>query len=370
MNEFNNFHGSDIEKVANYYNLDKKSIINFSGNVNPLGLSQQLQEKLIANIDLVTNYPDPDYHSLKKNISNYVSTQSKYVLLGNGTTELIAHYIDYVRPKKALIIGPTYSEYEKKISSCDATVIYYPLQEENNFEICVQHIIDLCTTDINLVVLCNPNNPTASLISAHALTPLFDHLKIHGQHILIDETYMDFVQNAHNLSAINLVERYSNCIVLRSFSKFFSAPGLRLGYGITSDFKCHKAMENQRHHWAINSLAAFAGSELMKDTSFIQESHTFIKQERERVAQHLKTFAGLKVFPNNGNFFFIKIIAPNHTAHSLFEFLIQKHLMIRNTASFPFLHGEYIRFSLSTQENNDRLLQSLHAYFEEGEDIN
>ena len=363
MRELNNFHGSDIEKVAKFYKIDKDSIINYSGNVNPLGLSQQLQEKLAANINLVTNYPDPDYFSLKESISQYMGTDTEYVLLGNGTTELIAHYIDYVNPDKALIIGPTYSEYEKKISSCDASVIYYPLHETNNFEINIPEIIDLCTREIDLVVLCNPNNPTASLITANELYPLFDHLKILGQHILIDETYMDFVQDAEKISAINLVEKYSNCIVLRSFSKFFSAPGLRLGYGITSDYQCHESMEKQRHHWAINSLAAFAGSELMKDTHFIINSRHFIKNERERVNALLQSISALKVFPNNGNFFFIKIIDPNYTTAELFEYLIKKSLMIRDTASFPFLHGEYFRFSLSTQKNNDLLIHEMQTFF-------
>ncbi|WZL80459.1 histidinol-phosphate transaminase [Vallitaleaceae bacterium 9-2] len=363
MKELNNFHGSDVEKVAKFYHLDEKSIINFSGNVNPLGLSEQLQEKLIANIDLVTNYPDPDYHTLKASISQYASTQSEYVLLGNGTTELIAHYIDYVHPKKALIIGPTYSEYEKKISSCDAGVVYYPLSESNDFKIDIETIITMCTTDIDLVVLCNPNNPTASLITSKELTPLFDHLKALGLHILIDETYMDFIANADHISAINLVERYSNCIVLRSFSKFFSAPGLRLGYGITSDFKCHESMEKQRHHWAINSLAAFAGSELMKDSAFIEHTHQFIESERIRVGTLLSTISALKVFPNYGNFFFVKIIHPQYTTQKLFDHLIKRHLMIRNTASFPFLHGEYFRFSLSTRANNDLLIDALQDFF-------
>lgn len=363
MKELNNFHGSDIEKVAKFYNIDEKSIINFSGNVNPLGLSKQLQEKLVNNIDLVTNYPDPDYVSLKESISRYAATDSEYVLLGNGTTELIAHYIDYVHPKKALIIGPTYSEYEKKISSCDAVVIYYPLHEENNFQIDIPKIIELCSNDIDLVVLCNPNNPTASLVNAKDLNPLFDHLKTLGLHILIDETYMDFIENTEKISAIQLVEKYSNCIVLRSFSKFFSAPGLRLGYGITSDFKCHESMEKQRHHWAINSLAAFAGSELMKDDEFIEKSRHFIQNERNRVMKQLAKINELKVFPNYGNFFFVKIINTNYTTADLFDHLIKKGLMIRDTASFPFLHGEYFRFSLSTQDNNDLLIHEIQNYF-------
>lgn len=357
-----NFHGSDIEKVAKHFNIEESSIKNYSGNVNPLGLSKSLEEKLKDNIHLVTNYPDPDYTKLKKNIATYTSSNVDHVLLGNGSTELIAHYIDYVSPKKALIIGPTYSEYEKKIKTLNAEVHYYPLKEENNFSLNIDELIKQCSKSIDLLVLCNPNNPTASFINSDQLYPLFDHCKSYGINILIDETYMDFVEDASSISALNLVSTYNNCIVLRGFSKFFAAPGLRLGYGITSDMNCHRSLEKQRHHWAINSLAAFAGKELMVDNEFIQTSKTFIQQERIRLNEILSAEQTLKVFPANANFFFIKLLKENKSSQELFETLIQKGLMIRNTSTFPFLHGEYFRFCILNPEDNDQLVSEIISY--------
>jgi len=356
-----NFHGSDIEKVAKYYHINEADIHNFSGNVNPLGLSPSLKEKLIENITLVTSYPDPDYTLLKESIARYTSSNPDHILLGNGSTELIAHYIDYVNPKKALIIGPTYSEYEKKVKTLGAEVHYFPLKAEHDFSLQIDLLIKECNATIDLLVLCNPNNPTGTLVDARALYPLFDACKTNGIHILIDETYMDFVDLSVK-SAITLVESYSNCIVLRGFSKFFSAPGLRLGYGITSDLTCHEHLEKQRHHWSINSLAAFAGKELMNDTAFIQSSVTFITQERERILSVLSEEVNLKVFPNFANFFFVELLHKKHTSHGLFDYLIRKGLMIRDTSSFPFLHGEYFRFCILTHEENDLLLKGIHDY--------
>lgn len=360
-----NFHGSDIEKVAKHFNIEESSIKNFSGNVNPLGLSKSLEEKLVANIHLVTNYPDPDYTKLKANIAHYTDSNTQHVLLGNGSTELIAHYIDYVSPKKALIIGPTYSEYENKIKTLKAEVLYFPLKEESNFTLDIEELIKACTNKIDLLVLCNPNNPTASFIKSEELYPLFDHCKSLGIHILIDETYMDFVDNSKQVSALPLVKTYNNCIVLRGFSKFFAAPGLRLGYGITSDMNCHRSLEKQRHHWSINSLAAFAGKELMLDKDFIEESKTFIHDERIRLTRLLEEEDSIKVFPANANFFFIKLLKSDKSSNQLFEYLIQKGLMIRNTSTFPFLHGEFFRFCILCKEDNDLLITEIKNYLAE-----
>lgn len=356
-----NFHGSDIEKVAKFYNLKESDIHNYSGNVNPLGLSPSLKSKLIENIDLVTSYPDPDYTQLKENIAAYIKTSPENILLGNGSTELIAHYIDYVNPKKALIIGPTYSEYEKKIKTLHAEVHYFPLKVENEFRLNLDELIKECDQTIDLLVLCNPNNPTGTLVDAKDLYPIFDVCKSLGIYILIDETYMDFVD--HNVeSAVSLVESYSNCIILRGFSKFFAAPGLRLGYGITSDLHCHEHLDNQRHHWSINSLAAFAGKELMKDYEFINASKQFITSERERIVSILSKEADLKVYPTSANFFFVELLNQKHTSHDLFDYLIKQGMMIRDTSSFPFLHGEYFRFCILTQAENNRLLTGISEY--------
>jgi threonine-phosphate decarboxylase len=173
---------------------------------------------------------------------------------------------------------------------------------------------------------------------------------------------MDFVENAKELSALNLINTYDNCIVLRGFSKFFAAPGLRLGYGITSDLNCHRSLEKQRHHWSINSLAAFGGKELMVDTDFINASKTFITKERQRISEILAEQNSLKVFPANANFFFIQLLDRKKSASAAFDYLIRQGFMIRDTSSFPFLHGEYIRFCILNKQDNDRMLNALLKY--------
>lgn len=362
MKNMPNFHGSDIEKVAAYYHIDKEQIINFSGNVNPLGLSASLKERLKDNIELVTSYPDPDYSDLKEKIASYANCNLHDILLGNGTTELIAHYIDYVSPKKALIIGPTYSEYEKKITSLSGEVNYFPLKAENNFTLNIDDLLDTLDTSFDLLVICNPNNPTGTTTSSDALYKVFDYCIANSIYILIDETYMDFVSDASTISAIPLTKSYSNLMVLRGFSKFFASPGLRLGYGICHDIACHEFINRQRHHWAINSLSAFAGGQLLTDMDFIHISREYIHEERTRIEKELRKFENIVVYPTQTNFFLVLLKDKNHTASELFEYCIKKGLMVRDATSFPFLHGEYFRFCINKEEENNRLLTAIREY--------
>lgn len=127
------FHGSDLEKIEEIYGIKKEEIVSFSANVNPLGISPMLRETLANHIDAITTYPDREYTSLRKCIATYADTDYENIIMGNGSTELISLFIQITHPRKALIIGPTYSEYEREISLGGGTCLYYPLKEEQDF---------------------------------------------------------------------------------------------------------------------------------------------------------------------------------------------------------------------------------------------
>ena len=158
------FHGSDIEKISEYYHIDQNSITNFAGNVNPLGLSPSVKEAVAAHVDLFSSYPDRDYKSLRNTIAEYCDVPADFILPGNGSSELISLLIETRAPKRTLILGPTYSEYSRELSFSGSTQDYYHLQEAEDFELDVE---DLCRTLLNgydFLILCNPNNPTSSAI--------------------------------------------------------------------------------------------------------------------------------------------------------------------------------------------------------------
>ncbi|NLL70053.1 MAG: aminotransferase class I/II-fold pyridoxal phosphate-dependent enzyme, partial [Epulopiscium sp.] len=171
-NEFNpmstikqSYHGSDIEIIEKVYNIPKEEIINFSGNVNPLGVSKTVKEELAAHLDLISTYPDRNYTTLRQKIGTYVDTNPKNIIVGNGATELISILIQNLKPTHALIIGPTYSEYEREIRLEGGNVHYYALTESLDFQIHVPDLLQQITTSIGLLVICNPNNPTSSAFS-------------------------------------------------------------------------------------------------------------------------------------------------------------------------------------------------------------
>ena len=125
------FHGSDIEKISEYYHIDQNSITNFAGNVNPLGLSPSVKEAVAAHVDLFSSYPDRDYKSLRNTIAEYCDVPADFILPGNGSSELISLLIETRAPKRTLILGPTYSEYSRELSFSGSTQEYYHLQESN-----------------------------------------------------------------------------------------------------------------------------------------------------------------------------------------------------------------------------------------------
>ena len=173
------FHGSDIEKICSYYGLKKEDIVKFGANVNPLGLSPKASAAIAAHVDIFSSYPDREYTSLRQCIAGYCGCEAEHVIVGNGSTELISLFIQIEHPKKAMIIGPTYSEYEREISLGGGTTLYYPLREDNDFHLNVADFTAHLNENIDLLVLCNPNNPTSTAITRKDMRLILDVCKQH-----------------------------------------------------------------------------------------------------------------------------------------------------------------------------------------------
>ncbi|MBD9253234.1 Fe-S cluster assembly ATPase SufC, partial [bacterium] len=175
------------------------------------------------------------YTSLRKCIAAYCGTDHENVIVGNGSTELISLFIQIEHPKKAMIIGPTYSEYEREISLGGGTTLYYPLREKDDFRLDVNDFISHLNENIDLLVICNPNNPTSSCITSADMRHILDACKEYDIYVMVDETYVEFAENMEEIDSVPLTNYYNNIVILRGTSKFFAAPGLRLGYAITGN---------------------------------------------------------------------------------------------------------------------------------------
>ena len=364
MNDKPQFHGSDLESVEQYYHIPQNEITCFSSNVNPLGLSEHVKQKLSDNLDLISSYPDRNYTGLKNAIGKYCETSPEYVVVGNGATELISLLIKEKLPKKALLLGPTYSEYERELSMIGGEILHYTLKSENEFQLDLEDFFHYLTKDIQLLIICNPNNPTSSAISNIEMKKILEKCQENEIFVMIDETYVEFSPEIERITSIPLVSDYSNVMVLRGVSKFFASPGLRLGYGITSN---HSFLENLKEHqnpWSLNSIAAYAGELLFSDTGYINETKNLIMTERDRFCEELATWENIRFYNPVANFILVKILKKGVSSFDVFEYLIRHGIMVRDCSSFESLDGEFFRFCILSPEDNDRLLFHLKEFLE------
>ena len=355
------FHGSDIEKICEVYHLDPKNIIKFGANVNPLGLSENVKQQLASRLDILSSYPDRDYTTLRNTISEYCNVPAEFILPGNGSSELIALLIQERNPKHTLILGPTYSEYSRELSFSGSTQEYYHLREEDNF---VLNVDDLCQTlegNYDFLIICNPNNPTSSAITREDLQKLLTFCAEKNIFVMIDETYVEFAPDISEITAVTLTKEFTNLMVLRGVSKFYAAPGMRLGYGITGNLDFLKKMKEKQVPWSLNSLGALAGELMLQDKDYIHRTRELILSERTRLLQALVEIPIYKTYPAYANFILLKIQKPVLTSYDVFDACIRQGLMIRDCSSFECLDGEYIRFCIMNLEDNTRLLNILSS---------
>ena len=355
------FHGSDIEKICEVYQLKPEEIVKFGANVNPLGLSEHVKEQLAGRLDILSSYPDRDYTSLRSTISEYCNIPAEFILPGNGSSELIALLIQERNPKHTLILGPTYSEYSRELSFSGSTQEYYHLREEDNF---VLNVDDLCHTldgKYDFLILCNPNNPTSSAISINDLRRIVSFCNERNIFVMIDETYVEFAPDINEITAVSLTREFTNLMILRGVSKFYAAPGMRLGYGITGNLEFLKKMKEKQVPWSLNSLGALAGELMLKDKNYIRQTRDLILSERTRLLKALENIPTYKTYPAYANFLLLKIQKPGLTSRDVFDACIRQGLMIRDCSSFECLDGEYIRFCIMHPEDNTRLLNILES---------
>ncbi len=353
------FHGSDIEQIEKYYGIPKDTIVKFGANVNPLGLSASVQRSLSEHLDIITSYPDRDYKSLRQVIASYCGTDMDYVVTGNGSTELISLLISQRNARHALVIGPTYSEYERELSLTGGRMSKYYLKEDQDFRLDAEDLRDALADDIDFLILCNPNNPTSSALTQDELRSLTILCKERNIFIMIDETYVEFAPSVEEITAVPLVSEYDNLMILRGVSKFFAAPGLRLGYGVTSNRQFLDELKRHQNPWSLNSIGAYAGELMLRDADYISRTRQLILTERNRCLASLKEFRYAKAYPAYGNFILVKICKDDVSSFGVFEHAVKQGMMIRDCSSFEGLPGEYVRFCIMNPEDNTRLLDCM-----------
>lgn len=357
-NNNESFHGSDIELISQKYLISQEEILPYASNVNPLGMSPLAKEALVEYIDAVESYPERNYARLRTAISNYCNVDMEHIILGNGTSELIRKTFDTIKPKKTMIVGPTYSEYKNAAILNGSEVEMYMLNQLDDFELDITRFTEALHEGIDMLIICNPNNPTGKAIRKDDMDTILESCRSHNIFVMVDETYVEFVQDVSLISSVSLVKDFENLIVLRSTSKFFATPGLRLGYAITSNKEVLADADNSKIPWNINSLASIA-SVMFSDERYMNLTSSLIQTERNLIYSALCSRKTIKVFKPDANFILIRLLKEDLTASEVFEHCIKKGFMIRDCTDYEGLGDKYIRFCFLKPEQNDQVVNTI-----------
>ncbi|WP_317368445.1 histidinol-phosphate transaminase [uncultured Tyzzerella sp.] len=346
-------HGGDLDIIQKKYNISREKIIDFSGNINPLGISNKIENTIKNNINVITTYPDKDYISLKNSISTYCNCNKNNIIVGNGSTEIISLFIKNLSPKNAIIVSPSYSEYERELKNNNCNIHFFDLKEEDDFLLNVDKLISCINDNIDLIVLCNPNNPTGTAINNNQIKLILNKCKF----LMIDETYAEFSSDIENICATSLVNDYDNLFVIRGTSKFFGVPGIRLGYGICKNKNILDKINKYKDPWSVNSIANLIGISMFDDKEYIQNTKNLILNQKQFIFEELSKIKNLKFYKSSSNFILCKILNNKTTSSKLFEDLIKENILIRDAKSFPFLDDTFFRFCILSEKNNRLLIQ-------------
>jgi threonine-phosphate decarboxylase len=357
-NFFNCHHGGIYS--AKNSNLVK---IDFSSNINPLGVSKKIIKSLINNINLSYIYPDPNCIELKRGIIKYLDCnidEIDNIITGNGATELIHYFSSTFVKKKVMIPSPTFCEYELASRRSNAKIIYS--QVKKDFYIDPEFIVKNSnnpTNEITTIFLCNPNNPTGK-DSKKQIIEILE--KINDKiTILLDESYVEFVNDKDEKRYnyfINLTKEYKNVIILRSLTKTWGLAGLRIGYAI-SNTKTIDKMKNKVIAWNVNGLAQLAAREALKDKNYLNSAKKIIETEKKRSFDRLKKNYKIKPIYTDVNFYLIEILN-NKSSTELTDTLLNKNnLLVRDCKTFTGMSDKFIRVAIKTSKENNELFKAL-----------
>ncbi|MFH1507555.1 MAG: threonine-phosphate decarboxylase CobD [Candidatus Omnitrophota bacterium] len=339
-------HGGNIYEIKQNR---KTPILDFSANINPLGIPPRIKKLLNRQLKDLVHYPDPRAYHLVAALARYWKVKEENVLVGNGSTELIYLILNAFRPNKVILPVPSFTEYERAARTSGSQVRFIHMLEGEGFSLNFQHI-----NNCDMLFICNPNNPTGNLIVSNRA----DIKNIPAKRIVIDEAFMDFVPNekihTFNLEAV----RSKKIIVLRTLTKFFALPGLRVGY-LIAHRDIIRILKEYLMPWSVNLLAQVAAEQCLREGVFIEHSKQLIAKERAFLYERLSRIRGLKPYPSAANFLLVKIKDKCFTSSWLKERLLKNGILIRDCANFRGLRKKFIRLAVRTDKENIRLLQAL-----------
>ncbi|MCK8825513.1 threonine-phosphate decarboxylase CobD [Fuchsiella alkaliacetigena] len=355
----NKTHGGNIKAAVEEYGLAKEQVIDFSANINFLGPPAVTEEIIKDNLQEIINYPQPDAKELATQLAVTSKVKPEQVIVGNGAVEIIYLITKVLAPQLALVLAPTFSEYEAALESVDSQIELFKLQRSQGFSLEVQKLLDrLESRAYELLFLCNPNNPTGELVTKEELLQVLAVAEEQNTFVVVDEAFLDFIEAEEEYSLISETEARENLLVLRSLTKFFAIPGLRVGYAVSNSSLIEK-LEFSKDPWNVNLFAQEVAKQVIKEEEYINKTKQAVQREKEFLYSALKDFASLQPYPPTVNYILIDISATDYTSTELKDELAQQGILIRDCSTYHLLGSDFVRVAVKSREDNRRLLEEL-----------
>ncbi len=355
-------HGGNLYRLAEKLGVDEGEILDFSASINPLGVPKSAALEIRDTVKYLCNYPDPDTKQLRLWIAKDLIINPQSIICGNGSTELIYLVARALKPERVLIPAPTFSEYERAVYS-RKKIIHFPLYEKDGFALDPGEFISAMaggvspasyksslTTSIDMAFICNPNNPTGSLLKREDLLKIAEAAKSLKCYLVVDEAFIDFTPED---SIVREVENNPYLVVLRSLTKFYALSGLRIGYGVIP-LTLLDIIKEHREPWTVNTLAQTAGIAALNDSAYRDETFKVIRNEKKTLEDGFRLL-GIDYFPSAVNYYLIKL----NNAQEMVAALRNRGIMVRDCSNFKGLDETFIRVAVKANNDNMRLLQEL-----------
>ncbi len=358
-------HGGNLVWAASLANCSPSAILDFSASINPLGPPASAITTIQSHLAELTAYPDPQYRQLREALGRFHTIDPDWILPGNGAAELLTWACrDLAQQEITYLITPAFGDYQRALNAFNAKFLGWPLLEPQN-----DQSWDFAQSYRSLrkehgasarsfgCLLNNPHNPTGCLFNGAFVSSFLEDQVL----VVVDEAFMDFLQPHEQQSVIEWVQDYPNLVVLRSLTKFYSLPGLRLGYAIAHPDRLQR-WQQWRDPWSVNTLAAAAGTVVVQDTEFQHQTWSWLETARNQLYQGLANIPGLMPYPGAVNFLLVR---SNESVVELQSRLLKNHrILIRDCLSFPELGDRYFRVAVRTEAENQRLITALEQTLE------
>jgi L-threonine-O-3-phosphate decarboxylase len=353
-------HGGNRQWAATIAGVNPADILDFSASINPLGIPQTAIAAMQSQLSELGHYPDPEYTLLRSAIGTFHQLPPEYILAGNGVAELLTWTgRDLANLEATVLFTPAFNDYERALRAFDCQIERYALLSEDFLAALPQISIDPkipCTHNSRQkgILLNNPHNPTGYLFTKASLYPYLEQFAL----VVIDEAFMDFLEPSQQQSLLELVPFYPNLVILRSLTKFYGLPGLRLGYAIAHPDRLAR-WQTWRDPWSVNSLAVAAGIAALADRDFQHQTWSWLQSAKLQLFAGISQLAGLHPLPNAANYLLVHTAIAGTTLQ--LELLKNHQILIRDCLSFPELGDRFFRVAIKQEQDNQRLLTALAA---------